>query len=83
MVEDINEEHMTPWTEIIQTSNPPVPNTPLTAFIDPHKLAKSSVAYSNQKVKNILGYTFRHPKFNADEVRAVIDSFREEGTWPN
>ncbi|KAF9518915.1 hypothetical protein BS47DRAFT_1370918 [Hydnum rufescens UP504] len=83
MVEDINEEHMKPWTEIILTSNPPVPNTPLTAFVDAHNLAKHSVAYSNEKIKRVLGFTLRHPKFTADEVRAVIDSFREEGTWPN
>jgi len=83
MVEDINEEHMKPWTEIILTSNPPVPNTPLTAFVDAHNLAKYSIAYSNEKIKRVLGFTLRHPKFTADEVRAVIDSFREEGTWPN
>ncbi|KAG8932170.1 hypothetical protein FRC03_005359 [Tulasnella sp. 419] len=83
MVEDINEKHMQAWTEIILKANPPVPNTPITAWIDGHMLAKYSVAYTGDKIKRVVGYQLTKPQFNVESVQEIIDLFKAEGTWPN
>ncbi|KZT42003.1 hypothetical protein SISSUDRAFT_980784 [Sistotremastrum suecicum HHB10207 ss-3] len=83
LVEDVNEEHVAAWNQILMASNPQIPNTPLSAYMDSHMFSKPGVAYSNAKIKRILGFTLLHPRFTPDEIRAVIDAFKEEGTWPN
>lgn len=83
IADETNDEHMESWGELILTSSPPVPQTPLTPFIDTHQLEKHSLAYSNEKIKRILGYKFKYPTFNAEAVAEIIQSFQEEGTWPN
>ncbi|KAF7295281.1 NAD dependent epimerase dehydratase family protein [Mycena indigotica] len=54
-VEDINEHHVSAWTEMITTSNPPIPNTPLSAYMDKYALDKHVVAFSNQKLLEVTG----------------------------
>lgn len=83
MVEDVNEMHMEAWTKLITTADPPIPNTPLTAYIDPHLLAKFSVAYTGGKIKEVIGYKLLHPRFTKEEVITIIEGFKREGTWPN
>ncbi|KAF8321445.1 uncharacterized protein EI90DRAFT_3147090 [Cantharellus anzutake] len=80
---ETNDEHMESWGELILNSSPPVPLTPLTPFVDTHYLYKYSVAYSNEKLKRIIGYKFKYPKFGAEQVGDIVRSFQEEGTWPN
>ncbi|KAF7322530.1 NAD dependent epimerase dehydratase family protein [Mycena chlorophos] len=82
-VEDINEHHVGAWTEMITTSNPPIPNTPLSAYMDKYALDKHVVAFSNQKLLEITGYKLKRPEFNHDTVKDIVDRYKAEGTWPN
>ncbi|KAF9049396.1 hypothetical protein BDZ89DRAFT_1126771 [Hymenopellis radicata] len=43
VVEDINEIHVGAWTEMVTKSNPPCPNTPLSAYMDQYNLEKTVV----------------------------------------
>ncbi|KAJ7074220.1 hypothetical protein C8F01DRAFT_1099684 [Mycena amicta] len=81
-VEDINEHHVSGWTEMITTSNPPIPNTPLSAYMDKYALEKHVVAFSNRKLVEVTGYKLKKPTFNHDTVREVVDKWKEEGNWP-
>ncbi|TRM59392.1 hypothetical protein BD626DRAFT_550238 [Schizophyllum amplum] len=82
VVEDINEHHVGGWTDMIQKSNPPIPNTPLSAYMDAYQLEKHVVAFNNAKIKQVLGHTLRKPKFEHDAIRDVVDKWKEEGSWP-
>jgi hypothetical protein len=73
---------MEAWTQMITTSKPPVINTPLTVYLDEHMLAKFSIAYSGQKIKDIVGYKLRRPKFDEEGVKEVVEAFKLEGSWP-
>lgn len=75
-VENANEHHMEAWTEVITTCNPPVPNTPLSPYLDASMFNKQGTAYSNAKIKKVLDYKLRHPKFTVAEVEEIIDSFK-------
>ncbi|KAG5645885.1 hypothetical protein DXG03_005032 [Asterophora parasitica] len=81
-VEDINEHHVGGWTEMILASKPPIPNTPLSAYMDKFALSKHVVAFNNAKVKEVVGYKLKHPEFNHETIKEVVDKWKEEGTWP-
>ncbi|KAG6849334.1 hypothetical protein H0H93_009300 [Arthromyces matolae] len=82
-VEEINEHHVGGWTEMITTSIPPIPNTPLSAYMDSYALAKHVVAFNNTKIKEIVGYQLKRPLFDHETIKEVIDKWKEEGNWPN
>ncbi|KAF8522110.1 NAD-P-binding protein [Hysterangium stoloniferum] len=82
-LEEINETHLEAWNRLIAKAHPPVPNTPLNPYMEAYMLEKRSFAYKGGKIQKILGYELRHPKFGVDTIRGVIDSFKEEGVWPN
>ncbi|KAH8117226.1 hypothetical protein DFH11DRAFT_1573837 [Phellopilus nigrolimitatus] len=83
VIEDINEEHVGGWTEMITTSNPPIPNTPLSAYMDESALQKISVAFNAEKIKNVIGYTLKYPQFSQTALQDVVDRWKAEGNWPN
>jgi hypothetical protein len=83
MSEEVNEMHMEQWTKLITTANPPVPNTPLTVYIEKHLLEKFSVAYDGKKIKEVVGYKLLRPRFTKEIIEEVIESFKSEGSWPN
>ena len=67
---------------MIQSSNPPIPNTPLSAYMDKYALAKHVVALNNTKIKEVVGYKLKYPQFSHDTVREVVDKWKAEGSWP-
>ncbi|GJE86959.1 nucleoside-diphosphate-sugar epimerase-like protein [Phanerochaete sordida] len=82
-VEEINESHVSNWTEMIQKSNPPVSKLHYTAYMDLYHLKKHVVAFNATKLKEVVGYKLRRPQINHDTLREVIDKLKAEGSWPN
>ncbi|KAK0445520.1 hypothetical protein EV421DRAFT_1902467 [Armillaria borealis] len=82
IVEEINELHVGHWTEMILKSNPPIPNTPLSAYMDKYYLEKTVVGFSNSKIKTVTGYQLSKPRFNHDTIKDMIDKWKAEGSWP-
>lgn len=82
-IEDINEHHVSAWTEMLEKSKPPIHNTPLTAYMDKFMLEKKTVSLDNSKIKQILGYKLLKPEFNHETIKEVVDKWKEEGIWPN
>jgi len=82
VVEDINEHHVGGWTEMLSASNPPITNTPLSAYMDSYALSKHSVAFNNTKIKEVLGYKLQKPEFNHEAIKDIVDKWKDEGTWP-
>ncbi|KIL69580.1 hypothetical protein M378DRAFT_190009 [Amanita muscaria Koide BX008] len=81
-VEEINEHHVSAWTQMVTNSNPPILNTPLTAYLDKFALEKHNVAFSNKKIKEIVGYKLKRPHFSHDTVKETVEKWKTEGTWP-
>ncbi|KAJ7684710.1 hypothetical protein DFH06DRAFT_1073589 [Mycena polygramma] len=82
VLEEINEHHVGGWTEMITTSNPPIPNTPLSAYMDKYTLEKHIVAFSNNKLLEVTGYKLKRPQLDHDTVKEVVDKWKSEGSWP-
>ena len=61
----------------------PIPNTPLTAYMDDSVLQKHVIAFNADKIKKVVGYELRHPKLTQEELGVVVERWKEEGSWPN
>ena len=83
MVEDINESHVTRWTEMITNSTPPVMNSPYTAYMDLYALKKHIITFPAQKIKSIVGYELRRPTLTQELVHEMVEKAQAEGNWPN
>ncbi|KZT26498.1 hypothetical protein NEOLEDRAFT_1177499 [Neolentinus lepideus HHB14362 ss-1] len=82
VVEDINEEHVSGWTKMLQSSNPPIQSTPLTPYVDKTALEKRVVALDNSKIKGILGLKLRRPNFDEQSLGEAVDKWKAEKVWP-
>ncbi|KAF9567629.1 hypothetical protein CPC08DRAFT_680950 [Agrocybe pediades] len=82
-LEDINEHHVEGWTQMLQNSDPPITNTPLSAYMDKYTLDKHTVSFDNSKIKQVVGYTLLRPEFNHANLQELVDKWKAEGLWPN
>ncbi len=76
MVEEINEQHVSNWNDMVRDSKPPVIKSPLSAYMDENALQKKTIAFSSAKIKNIIGYTLKRPYFDATNLTEVIDKWK-------
>jgi hypothetical protein len=82
IVEDINEEHVGTWTTMITNCKPPVPNTPLSAYMDLYLLEKHNFGLSNRKIMDIVGYTLKVPEISEKVIQEMVQKWKDEGSWP-
>jgi len=82
MIEEINDEHVTTWNEMIRLSDPPALTTPLTTILDKHALQKRYVALNNAKIKRIVGLELSRPMFTHESIKEMVDKWKEEKNWP-
>ncbi|KAH7889931.1 hypothetical protein F5I97DRAFT_1941146 [Phlebopus sp. FC_14] len=82
LVEEINEHHVGAWTEMLQNSKPPIAHTPLNAYMDKYMLSRHRLAYSNAKIKSVVGYKLKRPIFCHETLKEVVDNWKAEGSWP-
>jgi len=83
VAENANELHMETWMRLMENSNPPLRNTPLTAFMDTHLFGKYAISFSAAKIKRVMGYQLKRPKLTQETVNEVLDGFKAAGIWPN
>jgi len=58
-------------------------NTPLSAYMDKFALEKHVVAFNNRKIKRVLNYKLQRPEFNHENLKEIVDAWKDEGSWPN
>ncbi|KAI8998784.1 hypothetical protein BD414DRAFT_133694 [Trametes punicea] len=83
VIEDINEVHVSTWTTMITTSNPPVPNTQFSSYMDVYNLKKRVIAFNADKIKNVVGYKLKRPYFNHETIGEMVEKLKAEHSWPN
>ncbi|KIM22633.1 hypothetical protein M408DRAFT_282148 [Serendipita vermifera MAFF 305830] len=81
-IKEANEVHLVAWSEIIMKANPPVPDTPLMPYLPPSLVTEDGCGMDGERVKNILKYNFRYPRFDERAIRDYINWCRNEGIWP-
>ncbi|KAF9470242.1 NAD(P)-binding protein [Pholiota conissans] len=82
-LEDINEHHVEGWTEMLVKSDPPITNTPISAYMDKYTLEKHVVGFDNSKIKELVGYKLLRPEFNHENIKEIVDKWKDQKLWPN
>ncbi|KAI6151013.1 hypothetical protein BKA82DRAFT_4122827 [Pisolithus tinctorius] len=54
----------------------------INAYMDKYALSRHRLGYSNDKIKRILGYQLKRPKFCQETLQEVVDKWKAEGSWP-
>lgn len=73
---------MSTWTTMITTSNPPIPNTQFSSYMDMSALKKHVVAFNAAKIKNVVGYQLKRPQINHDTLADMVEKLKAEHSWP-
>lgn len=81
-IDDINDQHVGAWTEMLVNSNPPIVHTPLTGYMDSYALDKHTIAFPNKKIKEVIGYQLKHPQFGHEDVKDIVEKWKAEKSWP-
>ena len=68
---------------MITTSNPPIPNTHFSAYMDVYQLKKHVIAFNADKLKHVVGYKLKRPSIDHETIGEIIDKLRAEESWPN
>ena len=81
-MDEINEQHVGVWTQMLTSSNPPVSNTPLIAYLDLYLLKKHQFGLSNKKIQDVTGFKLKVPGITAAAIKELIQKWKDEGNWP-
>jgi len=82
VVEEINETHVSAWAEMLTKSDPPVTKTPLSGYMTTFLLSKHTIAFSNRKIRRVIGYPLKRPYMTSDVLNEIVDKWKAEGSWP-
>lgn len=78
--EDINEEHLAPWSEILKEHS--IKTSPLTPYLDQELLCNNAVSLDGTKICKTTGFKYEKPKVTEESLREIISDFQELGIWP-
>ncbi|KAI5698168.1 hypothetical protein M8J76_010149 [Diaphorina citri] len=79
LTEEINDKHLTPWTQLCRKHN--IDNTPLTPYIVPDMLNLKPVHLDNAKLRD-SGFEFQVPQLSRDKLEEILNDYREMGLFP-
>lgn len=51
--------------------------------MDESTLQKRSIALNSNKIRKLVGYELKYPKFSQETLTEVVDKWKAEGSWPN
>ncbi|KAI9219274.1 NAD-dependent epimerase/dehydratase [Blastocladiella britannica] len=81
VVEDVNDAHMGPWSELLKSSS--IANSPLTPYLDQELLYNNHLQIVGNKIESVPGFTYTVPNVTEAKVREVVDGYKQQGIWPN
>ena len=67
---------------MLTSAVPPVTKTPLSAYLDESQLQKWTMAFNATKIKEVVGYELKKPKFEQAHLQDMVEKWKAEGSWP-
>jgi len=84
VLEEANEHHLEPFSEMLDRSTPPITSTPLTPQMPIDQLSNNHVALDGTKLETVVGWKPRYPKFEPRLIQEALTLWKcEVETWPN
>ncbi|KAJ5574504.1 hypothetical protein N7450_008403 [Penicillium hetheringtonii] len=80
-VDDMNEVSLQEWAELIEKSKIERPG-PISPFLELDVLKDQDMSIDGSLFESTVGWKPKYERFNADSVRAMVDSYKRMGWWP-
>ncbi|KAI5306042.1 hypothetical protein KEM56_002438, partial [Ascosphaera pollenicola] len=81
VVEDMNDETLTIWADIVQKKGITRPG-PITPFLEKEMLKETDLCIDGSLFEEVTGFRYERPVLPANWVREIIDSYERMGWWP-
>ena len=78
-VEDSNEKHLQPWSELCKKSNCQLVLTP---YLDQELLLNNSLSVDGSKIETSTGFNYSYQKISTELIREVLDHFVKLEIFP-
>jgi hypothetical protein len=78
-------QHLEPWSEMLEKSNPTISNPPVNPFIPIELLSNEPRRLDGSKIERVVGWKPKAaPELTDELVKQTVELFKaEEGIWPN
>ncbi|KAJ1500644.1 hypothetical protein HMI54_010652, partial [Coelomomyces lativittatus] len=70
ITEEVNETHMTPWSELLKKSD--IQNSPLTPYLDQELLYNNDLSLDGSKLEKETGFQYMVPLVTEEKLREII-----------
>lgn len=81
-VDEENEEILQPWGELLNQHGITRPG-PISPYIDLELMQDQHLSMDGTRFKTVTGFKYEVPKVNEQQMRAIINSYRRMGWWPD
>lgn len=81
VAEEANDKHVPGWTKLCQAKG--ISHTPLSPYIDKELLRNNNLSVDGAKITKDLGFKYDYPKFEKDNLLAVIKGFIAQKIFPD
>lgn len=84
VVDDVNEEILQPWADLLQASAVKDGGGPLSPFMEKELLKDCNLCLNAQRAGEVLGWRCEEgrDRLTEDGVKDVLESYRRMGWWP-
>ncbi len=81
VVDDINEETLQPWADMLQKKGIARPG-PLTPFLEKELLKDTDLSLDGSKFETETGFKYEVEKVTEQEIKSIVGSYEKMGWWP-
>ena len=81
VVDDINEDTMQPWADLLSDANITRPG-PLTPYMEKELLRDTDLSLDGSRFQKVVGFQYQKPTISKAEVEGIIESYKRMNWWP-
>ena len=81
VVDDLNEENLQPWAELLQKRGITNPG-PITPFMEKELLKDQDLSLDGSEFEKVVGFEYLRPALTVDGVQEMIKSYERMNWWP-
>ncbi|KAI9834720.1 MAG: hypothetical protein M1819_002805, partial [Sarea resinae] len=81
VVDDLNEETLGPWAELLAAANITRPG-PLSPFMEKELLKDTDLSLDGSRFESVTGFKYEKESMTKEEVESIVESYKRMGWWP-
>ena len=82
VVDDVNDEILSPWADLLAEAGISHRPGPLSPFMEKELLKDTDLCLDGSRFESVTGMRYERECISKEEVERVIDSYRRMNWWP-